>query len=111
MVGRRHRITRAEMAAIIRELGRAGWPIAENGYLDTTTDAAPERWASMVGGCCVVCCAPGLRDGCIRYDEPGSMHPLQRCQLMFVSSALVGAEYDQIGQMRRRCDRLMIVVD
>lgn len=114
-VGRRSRITRDEMAAILSALGSAGLRLS-NGYVHETTlgvaDAA-RTWAAMCRDitCISVMDARGgsLRDGDVRYDEPGSMHPLQRVEVTFVPAALGRYEYDQIGQMRRHAVRVLIV--
>lgn len=47
--------------------------------------------------------------GLIRYDQPGGMAPMQHAEIMFVSQDLCGREYDQVGQMRHHCERLLIV--
>jgi hypothetical protein len=46
----------------------------------------------------------------LRYDEPGTMHPMQRW-VMFAPAQLAGYKYDQIGQLRRRSVRVIVVRD
>jgi len=85
--------------------------------IDTAATAEAERrataraWERM---CDDICCisvfppSPGYA-GCIRYDETGRMAPTQHATLMFVHERLGDYEYDQIGQMRRRAERVLIV--
>lgn len=115
LVGRRSRITRAEMSAILRALDDAqpGW-LASNSYVSPTDGDADHAaaWVRMCGGITVISVAQGgLRDGWIRHDEPGSMHPGQHAELTFVSSSRVGDECDTNGYLRRHADRVLIVRD
>lgn len=49
------------------------------------------------------------RDGNVRYDSPGGMNPTQYAELLFAPAELGDYEYDQIGQLRRHADRVLIV--
>ena len=111
-VGRRSRITRTEMRAILHSLAHAGLDLANPYVSDTLGGDAADAWVRACRDIRVISVdARGLRDGYVRYDEPGSMHPMQRAELMFVSAALGDYDYDQIGQMRRHADRVLIVQD
>lgn len=108
IVGRRSRITRAEMRDILGQLNAVGGLDLANDCAGDTTPAGWERACRGITVISVQSDAPSYH-GQIRYDEPGSMAPLQRATLMFVAEALGDYEYDQIGQMRRRADRVLIV--
>lgn len=86
-VGRRHRISRDEMVEILAAIGEAGVPLA-NGYVPGTmydTDwhehsdhrRAARAWEQICRDSTVISVGADLRDGNVRYDQPGSMHPLQ----------------------------------
>jgi len=112
------------MAAELRRLAEAGCDL-RNGYVCGTLDlshggdypqpvssTAAEAWAELCHGVtCVSVWPDGEDHNCVRYDEPGRMHPLQHAPLMFAPAELEGMEYDQIGQLREKCDRLVIVED
>lgn len=112
IVGRRHRITRDDMVAILSELAREGLDL-RNSYVAGTLAEAPgdqaRAWGRMCRDITVISVGPGLRDGWVRYDEPGSMHPMQRAELLFAAEALERLEFDQIGQLRRHARRVLIV--
>lgn len=126
-VGRRHKISRQEMADILTSLAAEGLDLGNDCMSHVyewipATDRhgmsaggirpdAPRIWANA---CTHITCISVLADGCIphgqvRYDQPGSMAPMQHAVLMFVPAELGDHEYDQIGQMRRKADRLLIV--
>lgn len=126
LVGRRSRISREEMATILTALAADG--------LDLRNDCAPETWdwdgaraaedqspAQIARAahywarmCRDITCISVMASGCtphgqVRYDQPGSMAPMQHADLMFVSERLRGYEYDPIGYLRRHADRVLIV--
>ena len=134
IVGRRRKISRREMADILTALAADGVCLA-NGYVRGTVtydgphdtgrpvvDAdgwpvvnvprAARAWANM---CCGIRCISvdhsGLRDGQVRYDAPGSMHPQQHAEILFAPAELARHEDDQIGQLRRHADRVLVVRD
>jgi hypothetical protein len=107
LVGRRHKITRQEMADILAALATDGLSL----YNDCSFSSTPMEWANSCTDITVISvmahgCTP---HGQIRYDQPGSMAPMLHAELIFVSVDLGSYEYDQIGQMRRHADRLLIV--
>src|SRR3990167_8003142 len=110
-VGRRHRITRAEMRAILTSLAESGLDLGN----DCVFDASPERWEQCCACITVVSVLPdgdhGRYHGRIRYDAPGSMAPGQRAALMFVSVDLAEDRHgcDPIGYLRPKTGRLLIV--
>lgn len=127
-IGRRHKISRYEMADILLDLDI---DLVENSTITGRTtdgslyiggavvkgDRESERratacaWANMCHGITTVSvCYHGTEHGHgVRYDQPGSMHPMHHCPLMFVPKELADHEYDQIGQLRRKADRLLVV--
>src|SRR5688500_2996949 len=126
IVGRRHKISADEMIAILDALHQEIGVDLRNGYVDATLDlsspydpeighaqspTAARAWARLCDGiiCISVDAGGSLRDGYVRYDQPGSMAPSQRAELMFAPASLGGYEYDQIGQMRERADRVLVV--
>lgn len=125
LVGRRHKITRQQMADIIVSLdipadmhtitGRfADGTLYVGGKAVDVEDeprAIASTWANM---CCGIVTVSVLRepDGAsMRYDDPGAMHPMQRAALLFAPASLRHYDYDQIGQLRRRAERVLIVSD
>lgn len=122
LVGRRTVITRVEMAAILRVLAAAGLDL-RNSYVPATIDLAdqrhanvraPEAWAALVRDItCVSVDARGrLRDGDVRYDEPGRLDPTQHAQVTFVPADIdtgrtVGGS--TIAYLRRHADRVLRV--
>lgn len=113
-VGRRPRITRGEMIAILADLAGDGLGL-DNGWGGPDADG----WANMCRGITVVSVledgqaftarAASSNPGSIRYDDPGSMHPMLRAAVMFAPADLADMPYDQIGQLRRRAGRVLIV--
>lgn len=119
VVGRRWRITRREMADILARLADLGLDL-DNGWQGRRPDGDhAAAWTEM---CCgirvvsVIAAEDGLlarrgssNPGDIRYDDPGAMHPLLRAALMFAPATLAELPYDQIGQLRRKADRVFLV--
>ena len=129
MIGRRHRITQAEMVALLMAMpmdlatgstitGRndAGHLCVGGQWITTANEearAVARRWADMCRGIMVVSVLPTsyyvgeeLREGLgVRYDEPGSMDPNLRADVMFVPHTLS----TDLGYLRKRCKRLLIV--
>lgn len=115
LVGLRYKITRDEMAAILSALAAGGLDL-RNGYVRDTDDpaTAPYTWARACRSitCISVDARRTLRDdNCVRYDEPGSMHPMHRAEILFAPETLARYEYDQIGQLRRHAVRVLVVRD
>lgn len=116
LIGRRHKISRDEMRAILEALAADGVSL-ENGYMPGTTPyhgawQAAHAWAKACRGItCISVDSRGLRDGQVRYDEPGRMHPMQHAELLFAPESLGRYEYDQIGQLRRHAARVLVVRD
>lgn len=126
LVGRRSKISRQDMMDIMSALAMEGLCLG-NPYVSGTvvysdhdgdtghpTDEqdvprAARTWANLCDGITCISVGSGLRDGAVRYDEPGRMHPLQKAELMFVPETLGDYEYDQIGQMRRHARRVLVV--
>jgi len=107
IVGRRSRITRAEMRAIFTQLEVDGLNLSN----DCKGDMTPAGWERACDGitCISVLSTAPSYHGQIRYDEPGQMAPGQRCAVLFAPAALGEYEYDQIGQLRRHADRVLVV--
>lgn len=139
--GRRHKITRQEMAAILMDYSRQHPGALANGYVIGTfpddtpepgaTDeewdatwasqgddyhrAAAETWARVVRGITLVSAGDGragapdgstLRDGGVRYDQPGSMAPCQMAVLIFAGDT---QRPETISYLRGHCRRLFLV--
>lgn len=121
LIGRRSKISRQQMADILSALQADGLDL-RNGYMrgtvvydgpdgdtGTATDqqhhGAARAWANACAG--ITCISV---DGYVRYDEPGSM-TYDRRELIFAPAHLATLEYDQVGQLRRRADRVLVVRD
>lgn len=125
LVGRRNKVSRQEMADIIEAFGLPAechtitMRFADGTLCvgDQAVDAEDEgraiaiAWANMCRGITTVSVLCLTGGAIMRYDEPGSMHPRQSAALLFVPAALGGYDYDQIGQLRRRAERVLIVSD
>jgi hypothetical protein len=128
-VDRRWRITRAEMRDILAEFAAQGGSLENDGMMQTIEWAwdargagtrigpspdAPRVWANACTGITVVSVMPEhggapTYHGRVRYDAPGSLHPMHMADVMFAPQALEEYEYDQIGQLRRRARRVLVV--
>lgn len=73
---------------------------------DGDRDAAAVAWTEVVHGCTMVCCGRHLRDGDVRYDQPGSMAPGQKSDIIF---APAGLSKETKLYLRRRTAKLYIV--
>jgi hypothetical protein len=102
-VGRRHRISRAEMAAILTEAEGAGADLYC--YRERPEEESPADW--WVSMCSRNTCV-SMIDGEARYDEPGSLHPLQMADVTFVPATL---RPDSIDYMRQHARRTLLVID
>lgn len=134
IVGRRHKITREEMVAILMALptdlvqastitsrSREGRLYVGPQWVSDPADESRATARAWERACRQITCisvlpgsyydrADNLVEGLsVRYDEPGSMHPLQRADILFAPEALEGHEYDQIGQLRKHAQRVLIV--
>lgn len=110
-VGRRHQITREQMRAILAALEAQGLDLRNPYVAGSLTTDAPTAWERACRGITVVSvdARGSMRDGYVRYDEPGSMHPMQCAELLFAPAALREYEHDQIGQLRRHAERVLLV--
>jgi hypothetical protein len=133
VVGRRSRITSAEMAEILATwepdllpeastiCGRdaSGRLYAGPRIVESSTDetaATARQWAEMCRGICCVSVFDADTGGSgsppvVRYDEPGAMHPMQYAHAAFVPEDCSGDECDTIGYMRRHAARVLVVMN
>lgn len=114
------RMTRSKMAAILRDLATKGTDL-RNGYVVGTLDlsqppphpaseTAADEWAEVCRSITCISVWPDEEEwNCVRFDDPGQMHPAHHAPIIFAPAALEGMDYDQIGQLARKCDRLIIV--
>lgn len=121
-VGRRRKITRAEMRDILTDLAGHGLNM-NNGWCGIPQPTNPPAsdlaaaWTKMCEGIRVISVladtdSPRVRysssnPGSIRYDDPGSMHPMLRATLMFATADLA----EQMGHLRRKAKRVLVVRD
>jgi len=111
IVGRRSRIETTDMWRILEALAHDGLDLA-NPYIHATeTRILPDAAQAWVDHChglvCISVDARGrLRDGYVRYDEPGSMHPMQHAELTFVPADIGDST---VTYMRRHADRVLLV--
>lgn len=117
IVGRKSKITKDEMGAILMGLVEERLVNLCNGYVhDTCGDdilAASIAWTKACRGItCISVDSRGLRDGQVRYDQLGSMHPMQHAEITFAPEGMAehtpGLTY---AYLRRHADRLLIVRD
>lgn len=125
VVGRRRRITREEMVDLLLALdlspeastitGRmhgsgalhvGGETLPADATRSEEQQAVARAWAKMCRGITTVS-VMAYSDGQLgaRYDEPGSMHPMQMAQLTFAPAGL-DTEY-----LRRHARRVLVVTD
>lgn len=124
-IGRRHRITRAEMRNLLQMLSDRDLVELDNdwggGHRRPDKDHAA-AWADMCDDINVISVladtdAPSARatssnPGSIRYDQPGSMHPMMQATLMFAPAGLSDSTGEFPGEwLRRRTKRLLVVAD
>ncbi len=136
MIGRRHKITRSEMRGLLCALAqegkvdiinqwfkprnRAGRPMHHDGPWESGYAQRIAYADGIEAACCDITVISILADddpaaaslassnpGEVRYDEPGSMHPLLRATVMFAAEEGTH-DYDYL---RRRTRRLLIVTD
>ncbi len=120
-VGRRSRITRDEMRAILQALTDAGLDLRSS-YVHGTIDrhassdtqppqsaGAAETWAKSCRDltCISVDSRGRLRDGYVRYDQPGTMHPMQQAELTFAPMTIYPPA--TLDYLRDRADRVLLV--
>ena len=113
-VGKRHKITSSELESILRAVHQeCGRDSLANGYVPRSFDAVTERpwlaWMAILHGITLVSFGRDLRDGWMRYDQPGSMNPSQHAALTFVREH--GVQAHSIEYLRGHCDRLLIVAN
>lgn len=128
-VGRRHRISRGEMRAILYRAARdldlelnIGWGGSDTRLFGSRADEAisrgAEAWERMCNditvisvfatGSATVVQRTSSNPYDIRYDEPGSMHPLLQAEVMFAPPS--ACERDGTADyLRRHAKRLLIV--
>lgn len=111
VIGTRRTISRALMAQAMELLAKHGLSL-ENGYVPDTGGQAPKAARQWANACksstCICVSADGLRDGWVHYDEPGSMHPMQRSDVIFVPQH---AARDSLDYLRQRAKRVVVVTD
>jgi len=126
-IGRRHKIGRSEMSDLLNVLQIQRLVELDNGWGGSAGKAgAPaaelaSAWADTCRGINVISVladseSPAARNassnpGSIRFDDPGSMHPLLRATLMFAPAALAQMPYGQIARLRTLAKRVLIVED
>jgi hypothetical protein len=108
-------ISREEMRDFLSLLAARGADLSADGYAPGGNDL-PTAWAALCDDITTVSLTDGdpgapasINQGTIRYDQPGQMYPGFFVTLMFAPSTLRDLPYDQIGQLRRRCRRLLVV--
>lgn len=130
VVGRSARISREQMRNVLIALANAGIDLRNDSVPDTfdrTPDGsevdgpqneaqiarAARAWANACRRITVISVKPSgaVPHGDVRFDDPGQMAPRQRAAIMFAPAGLEGVEYDQIGQLRRKAQRVLIVKD
>ncbi len=136
MIGRRHKITRSEMRGLLCALAqegkvdifnewfqprdRAGQPMRHDGPWESGYAQRMAYADGIEAACYDITIISVLADddpaaasltssnpGEIRYDEPGSMHPLLRATVMFAAEE---GKHDY-AYLRRRTRRLLIVTE
>jgi hypothetical protein len=130
-IGRRIKISRQEMADILADLTAAGVNLCNDCMMGTVqwdyaaggagipvgqSPTAPLIWANACRRTTCISVMPPdggapTYHGQVRYDEPGSMHPMHRADVIFAPADLEGYDYDQIGQLRRKARRVLVVRD
>lgn len=108
IVGRRHIITRADMAAILAALQAQGLDLSN----DCLFDASPATWAAMCKDieCISVLASGATPHGAVRYDQPGSMHPLHQAAVLF-AAADIDRHEGTLSYLRRHARRVLLVRD
>lgn len=117
IVGRKSKISKDEMGAILMGLVEAKLVNLCNRYVHDTCGvdslAAAIAWTKACRSTtCVSVDSRGLRDGQVRYDEPGSMHPLQHSEITFAPHGMRDAEPGSgstLAYLRRHADRVLVV--
>lgn len=137
-IGKRRKIARHEMATILTTWSRQHPGALANTYVKGTwPDAAQDLphnagddawqsmwatvpndyhvtagrvWANMVRDTTIICAGePGtLRDGGVRFDQPGSMAPGQMADVIFIGHNCA-ARAETVDYLREHCRRLIIV--
>lgn len=107
LVGRRSSIDRAEMAQILRRLQAAGLSLVNDCVLPER--ATPSGWAEMCKGTLVISVlADGTTPhGQVRYDQPGTLHPLHRAAIMFAPGEM--SSDPTRAHLRRHARRVLFV--
>lgn len=113
-VGSRHKISPAEMKSILRAIHHEyGMDSLANSYVPRSFDGQSKQpwlaWMAMLRGCTIISVGDGLRDGNVRYDQPGSMAPDQHAAIIFVRAG--GVRRETLDYLRQHCERLLIVSD
>jgi hypothetical protein len=110
VAGRKAKITREEMGAILVGLADVGLDL-HNPYVPRTMGdafAASLAWVEACRGitCISVSLCSYLRDGQVRYDQPGRMHPTQHAEITFAPEGLLASTY---YYLRQHADRVLVV--
>jgi hypothetical protein len=113
-IGRRRRISRAEMKFLLIKLHAAGLDLA-NDYVPgsrNAPDIAAAAWANAVNDENVISASMDgwLRDGQVRYDQPGCILPMQRAEVMFISEGMRKDDRWDVGHFCRTHARRTLVV-
>lgn len=101
IVGARQKITQVEMATILLALCQEGLNL-RNGFVQGTMSGDPQTTSAAWAGLCRGNTCISIVDGRVRYDEPGSMHPLMYADVIFAPEGLPGAPYKFLRQHARR---------
>lgn len=117
IVGRKSKITKDEMGAILMVLVEERLVNLCNGYVRDTCGndilAASIAWCKACHGIsCISVDSRGLRDGQVRYDQPGSMHPMQHSEITFAPDGMRDAEPGSgstLRYLRQHADRVLVV--
>lgn len=128
IVGEREQITRTEMRDILARLPElADHSTIAGRFADGALCLGDRRiedrdresietataWANACEGIrCISVLAYSDGDYHVRYDDPGSMHPLQRAAVTFVPAAIDDGRTDggsSIEYMRRHAERVLLV--
>ena len=113
-LGKRHKITSAEAESLLRGIHReCGRDSLANSYLPRSCDAESGRpwlaWLSILRGITVISFGQNLRDGWMRYDQPGFMAPTQHSALTLTREG--GVSPSTLQYLRGYCGRLLVVAN
>jgi len=89
-IGARRKITMEDMAILLRNYAAAGLDLGNDCVMPGKD--TPEDWAQSCRG---ILCISVLADGAtphgqVRYDDPGSMHPMHQAEIIFAPAGWLG---------------------